>query len=91
MFERFAHFGQVLDVGLDFDYDFFYGRGYAVINISEPNMDEPETLRRVIDWFNEDRELLLTWSEMPKYCRFCQKSDHCLIFSKINNVTIVTN
>jgi hypothetical protein len=77
MFERFAHFGQVLDVGLDLDHEFFYGRGYAVINISEPNMDEPETLRRVINWFNEDRELLLTWSEMPKYCRFCQKSDHC--------------
>jgi hypothetical protein len=62
MFELFAQFGQVLDVGLDFDRDFFYGRGYAVININEPNMDESETLCRVIDWFDEDRELLLTWS-----------------------------
>ncbi|KAI8380134.1 hypothetical protein BD560DRAFT_388656 [Blakeslea trispora] len=77
MVERFSHFGEVLDAGLHMDGNVFYGQGYVVLNLNKPHVTEPQTLSRIIDWGDKDRDLLLTWDEMPPFCRFCQKYDHC--------------
>lgn len=79
MERRFAAFGKVLDVGFVTDRKCFVGQGYVILNLNPPNPGEIvfDKLSRVIDWDDGKRELLLTWDEMPPYCRFCQKEDHC--------------
>ncbi|RCH99604.1 hypothetical protein CU098_006828 [Rhizopus stolonifer] len=76
---RFSAFGEVLDIGFIKDGECFVGQGHVVLN-HNPICAEVETfekLSRVIDWIDGQRDLLLTWDEMPPYCRFCQKEDHC--------------
>ncbi|KAI8327641.1 hypothetical protein BD560DRAFT_295993, partial [Blakeslea trispora] len=78
MMKRFAHFGTVLDVGLDFDEGTFFDQGYVILDLNCPHPSQPETLRREVDWFADDQRMLrLSWDEMPPYCRYCQKEDHC--------------
>ncbi|KAI8373787.1 hypothetical protein BD560DRAFT_446294 [Blakeslea trispora] len=78
MYKRFAHFGSVLNAGLQLDGKSFFGQGYVILDLNCPHPTEPESLRREIDWFDDGKRMLrLTWDEMPPYCRYCQKDDHC--------------
>lgn len=78
MEQRFASFGTVLDVGFHFDCGSFMGKGYVVLN---RNIENPLPLEHEINWDNtdgnDDWKVYLHWKDMPQYCRYCQKPDHC--------------
>jgi hypothetical protein len=75
--DRFSSIGEVLDIGFHMDGDVFFGQGYVVLNPQPKKMVVTEKLCRELPWPEENRQLLLTWDEMPPYCRYCQKPDHC--------------
>jgi hypothetical protein len=75
--KRFSTIGEVLDIGFHMDGKLFFGQGYVVLNLKPTESQVTESLRRVLPWPEENRQLLLTWDEMPPYCRYCQKDDHC--------------
>lgn len=53
------------------------GKGYVVLNLQSEKTKITEKLCRSLPWPEENRQPLLTWDEMPPYCRYCQKDDHC--------------
>lgn len=75
--QRFSSIGEVLDIGFHMDGKVFFGQGYVVLNLKPTGFEVTESLTRVLPWPSENRQLLLTWDEMPPYCRYCQKDDHC--------------
>ncbi|KAI9252082.1 hypothetical protein BY458DRAFT_582713 [Sporodiniella umbellata] len=79
MEERFSSFGKVLDIGFVKDREWLCGRGYVVLNLnlSEYRGEPYEKSSGAIGRLGGTREVLLTCDEMPSYCRFCQKDDHC--------------
>lgn len=78
MEERFTSFGTVLDVGFQFDCGTFMGKGYVVL---DRNTTNPATLEHEINWDiddgSDDWKVYMHWKDMPHYCRYCQKPDHC--------------
>jgi hypothetical protein len=55
----------------------FFGQGYVVLNLKPTNTEVTEELSRVLPWPEENRQLLLIRDEMPYYCRYYPKDDHC--------------
>lgn len=78
MEKRFASFGTVLDVGFQFDCGTFMGKGYVVL---DRNTTDPAKLEHEINWDiadgSDDWKVYMHWKDMPQYCRYCQKPDHC--------------
>jgi hypothetical protein len=75
--KRFSSIGEVLDVKFHMDGKVFFGQGYVVLNLQPKETKVTEKLSHVLPWPEQNRQLLLTWDEMPPYCRYCQKDDHC--------------
>ncbi|KAI8088077.1 uncharacterized protein B0P05DRAFT_464631, partial [Gilbertella persicaria] len=77
-----SEYGRVLDLGINRSHGCFTGQGYATLNLTQANANDPpfESLQRVIPWMYDDGEIhqvLLQWENMPDFCRLCQASDHC--------------
>jgi hypothetical protein len=51
----------------------FFGQGYVVLNLKPTESQVTESLRRVLPWPEENRQLLLTWDEMPPLLQILPK------------------
>jgi hypothetical protein len=66
--KRFPSIGEVLDIGGKV----FFGQGHVALNLKPTKTEVTEKLSRVLPWPEENRQLLLSWDEMPPYCRCCR-------------------
>jgi hypothetical protein len=71
--KRFSTIGEVLDIGFHMDGKLFFGQGYVVLNLKPTESQVTESLRRVLPWPEENRQLLLTWDEMPPLLQILPK------------------
>ncbi|OBZ80594.1 hypothetical protein A0J61_11357, partial [Choanephora cucurbitarum] len=78
MFKRFAHFGTVLDAGLQLDGKSFFGQGYVILDLNRPHPTQSEFLRREIDWFNDDDRCRADCPDLhkSKQCYHCNDLGH---------------
>jgi hypothetical protein len=65
--KRFSFIGEVLDIGFHMDGKAVFGQGYVMINLKLTKTEVTEELSRILPWPEENRQLLLTWDEMPPY------------------------
>ncbi|CDH56545.1 predicted protein [Lichtheimia corymbifera JMRC:FSU:9682] len=81
-------FGQLLELGIYLEQNFFTGKGYAYINTTPQHTNNnhtvlhvpPQQLVHSITVSRNDgtypTRMFATWSKMPLYCRYCHLSGH---------------
>ncbi|KAJ8655832.1 hypothetical protein O0I10_008496 [Lichtheimia ornata] len=80
-------FGQLLELGIYLEQDFFTGKGYAYINTNPKHETKnnvfhvpPQQLVHSVTVSRNDgsypSRMFATWSKMPLYCRYCHCSGH---------------
>ncbi|KAJ8658320.1 hypothetical protein O0I10_006003 [Lichtheimia ornata] len=81
-------FGQLLELGIYLEQNFFTGKGYAYINTTPKYANNsnkvfhvpPQQLVHSITVSRNDgsypTRMFATWSQMPLYCRYCHLSGH---------------
>jgi hypothetical protein len=74
--ETMNHFGEILDIGLNYEADmgWFMGSEYVILQQS-PEKTYP-TLHYTIPWGETNENCHATFPDMPTWCRYCHEEDH---------------